>query len=338
MVVQKNFGKVLGVALAGLLACMLLAFFVSIFFGSRGHSYATRSGSLGGGMMYGTETVMKAPSVAVSFRGDMMNEDGVSVGKMRAGSMMERATEVSDMTGGEKKVIKNGNMSLRVESVDYVLSQAGKIAGELDGNISDSQISQSLSGTKSGTVIVKVPVDKFPEAFSRLKETAAVVLSENISGADVTAQYVDLQARINNQKAAEATLQTLFERAVKISDVIEVTDKLALVRGEIESLEGQLRYLNSQTDMASITLSLTEDVTVVVDRGFRPIETLKESLLALVQMIGNLTQGLIRFVVVGLPVLLAYGIIFWMIYRLARRMVTRFWPGIDGAKRVMRKK
>ncbi len=336
MFMPKKFGKVLGIALAGLLACLLLIFFVSIFFSSRGNSYATRSGGLGGGMMYGTETVMKAPSVAVSFRGDMMNVDSVP-GKTSVG-MMDRVLGAPDMTGGEKKIIKNGDLNLRVESVDYVLSQAGKISRELGGDISDSQISQSLSGTKSGTVIVKVPVDKFAEAFSRLKETAAVVLSENTTGADVTAQYVDLQARINNKKAAEVTLQALFQRAEKISDVIEVTDKLALVRGEIESLEGQLRYLNSQTDMASITLSLTEDVAVVRDRGFRPVETLKESLAALIQMLGNLTQGLIRFVVVGLPVLLAYGIIFWMIYRLARKIVTRFWPGIDGAKRVMRKK
>lgn len=337
MALPKKFGRVLGVALAGMLAFLLLVFFVSIFFAARGTSYSTTSvGRVGGRMMSGAPQ-----AVAPGMMANPLSFDTVDVyrgvAEKSVGNMMESVSAPTMMT--DTKVIKNGSLSLRVQGVDEALAQVGKIAGEFGGNISDSRFDQAITGVKSGTVTVRVPVDKFSETFSRLKGVASVVLSESTSGTDVTAQPIDLQARINNEKAAEATLQTLFEKAVKMSDVIEVTDKLAQVRSEIESLEGQMRYLSAQTDRATITLFLTEDVTVTADQGFRPLQTLKESLMALVQMLGSLVQGLIRFMIVGLPVLLVYGGVTWLLYRFARRLVMRFWPGMEGVKhRVIRKK
>ena len=156
---------------------------------------------------------------------------------------------------------------------------------------------------------------------------------------DVTEQVIDLQAHISNKKAAETTLQSLFERAEKVSDVIEITDKLAAVRSEIESLEGQMRYLESQTDMATITVSLTEDVNVMVDQGFRPVQTIKESLVLLIGLLGELTQGLIRFAIVVFPALLISGSIVWVLYRGVRRAMLKFWPGsLPEKRRILRKK
>lgn len=339
MLILKNFWKASGIVFVGLLAFFLLAFFVSVIFSLRGDPYVTRSvSSFGGGMMYGTSQVAGMPIMtADSLSLDSADVSQSVVGK-DAGSMRESAP-VPNMVATEKKTIKNGNLNLRVQNIDQTLSRVGSMVGDMGGNISDSHFNQMVSGIKSGVVTVKVPEDKFNEAFIQLKEMATIVLSESTSEADATAQYIDLQARINNEKAAEATLQALFERAVKISDVIEVTDKLAQTRGEIESLEGQLRYLSSRTDMASIMLSLTEDTTVVTDQGFRPAETLKESLVVLIRMLGDFIQGLIRFAVVGLPVFLVYGVIFWFIYRFVRRMVMRLWPGsLDEKRKITRNK
>ena len=335
MAVVHKFGKVLGVAFVGLLALFLLIFFVGMFFNTQENSASIRDvGRMGDG----------SPQVATppGMMDNALSFDGVSTYRQVAekevtGGVLTAAPAAP--TGvAEKKIIKNGSLYLRVANVDQSVMQVGQIASELGGDIADSRFNQVASGLKSGSLTVKVPVNKFNEAFTRLKGVATLVLSESTTGTDVTQQYIDLQARINNKKAAEVTLQTLFERAVKISDVMEVTDKLELVRSAIESLEGQLRYLNSQTDMASITLSLTEDTTVVADQGFRPLQTLRESLQALVHMLGNLTEGLIRFLIVGLPVLLAYGLIFWLIYRVSRNVVLKLFGGlVEGKKRTVRK-
>lgn len=331
MALPKNFARALGIGFIGLVVLVVISLFVGMLFVSRGTS--NRVSGLSEKMMYGNPLSLSTSTMMV---------DSVGMNRQRTeenfAPMTDRAGGVPDMVGVEKKIIKTGSLNVRVQNVDEAVARVTKIAMEMGGDVSDSRFTQVVSGTKSGTLTVKVPVDKFQETFSRLKEVAIVVLSENTAGTDVTAQYIDLQARINNKKAAEVTLQTLFERAVKISDVIEITDKLAMVRSEIESLEGQARYLNAQASMSSIGLTLTEDVVVATNQGFRPMQTLKESLSVLIQMLGNFVQKLIRFVVVGLPVMLVYGVIIWFIYRFVRRVVTNFFPRRDDVKRVMRKK
>jgi glycine cleavage system regulatory protein len=331
MAIPKNIGKFLIVGAGGILILLLFAFFVSMLFASRSHMYP--AGSVNSDKMVGSFGEISVPQ--------MMTEKLSFEADRRADTTSGASPEYSAPHIGseDRKTIKVGNLSLSVQSVDRALEQVGKIVAESGGNLFDSRFSQSSSGVKSGIVTVKVPVDRFSEAFDRLKEVATVVLSESTSGADVTAQYIDLQARINNKKAAEVTLQTLFERAVKISDVIEVTDKLTQVRGEIESLEGQLRYLSVQTDMASITLSLTEDVTVVADQGFRPLQTFKESAVALIRVLERLIEKTIQFLVLGLPMLLVYGLIFWVLYRLGRRLMSKIWScRMEEGKRISRKR
>lgn len=258
-----------------------------------------------------------------------MEKSAVSVGMM--------TTAPATIT--ERKVVKTGNLSVQVGNVDETVARMRSVAGELGGMMSDSHLDQVIGGSKSGTVTVKVATDKFDEALTRLKALANVTLSEDVSGTDVTAQVIDLEARIHNQKAAEATLQTLFDRAVKISDVMEITDRLAAVRSEIESLEGQKRYLDSQTSLATITVFMTEDVQVKADQGFRPMQTLKASLLSLLQFFGDIVEGSIRFLIVGLPALVIDGLLLWAIYLAVRRALTKFWPGLlEEKRRVLRKK
>lgn len=102
-------------------------------------------------------------------------------------------------------------------------------------------------GLKSAWITVKVPADRFDVALAEMKQTADQVVNENAGVADITAQHIDLSARINNKQAEEKAYENLLGSATKVTDVIEVTQQLTNVRTEIESLEQQLRYLEGQT-------------------------------------------------------------------------------------------
>lgn len=333
--VPQKFVRTLGVSLVGLLTFMLLVFFTVTFFAQ--HRSVSRVSMYGNPMM-GTDKSSLSATISAS---PMMEWDGAGNGMMgKAQSFRVNMMEAAPVqVAADRKIIKNGVLSVQVGSVDTAFAEMGKVAVEMGGMVADSHVDQVVGGTKQGTLTVKVAVGRFDEALARLKTLAAVVVSEDVSGTDVTAQVIDLQARINNERAAEATLQSLFDRAVKISDVIEITDKLAAVRSDIESLEGQMRYLNSQTDMASITVFMTEDVQVAADKGFRPLQTLKASLVLLIGFFGDITQGLIQALIVGIPVLLIDGAILWILYRVVRKAVVKFWPGaVPEKRRIVRRK
>ncbi len=341
---SKKFGKSLVVGIVGFIASLLLIFFVVMFFAS--HRGTTRVSSWNGMMTLDTARRAAVPSMMQNFSVTSPNFDGdkqvtgfAMMEKVAVGGAVAPAPSVSTVLDTDKKVMKNGMLNMQVKSVDESLKAVNAIASEFEGSVTDSRFNQVVGGIKSGTLTVKVKEGNFDQAFARLKEVATVVLSENVSGTDVTAQYIDLQARINNKKAAEVTLQNLFERAVKISDVMEVTDKLEAVRAEIESLEGQLRYMDTQTAMASITVSMSEETQITANQNFRPAQTFKESMVMLLSILGNFAKGVIMLVILGLPMILVYAFILWIVYRMARKMVAVVFPtAAHEVRRVIRKK
>lgn len=331
--VSNKFARALGISLVVLLGVLLLALFVTVFFAERGERVKVGKYQ-GARMMEGGMMDAVAPSATIT-ASPMMAEGRGMMGQTVQGNMMETAP----LQMMERKVVKSGTLNLQVTSMDETVREAGKVAEALEGSVAYAHVDQMLGGAKTGSLTVKVAVEKFDEAMARLKALAVVVVAEDFFEDDVTAQAIDLQARINNKKAAEVTLQALFERATKISDVIEITDRLAVVRSEIESLEGQRRYLESETSQASITVFLTEDVRVAADQGFRPLQTLRESLVLLIGLFGDITQGLIRALIVGVPVLLIDGAILWILYRVVRKAVVKFWPGsVPEKRRIVRKR
>lgn len=340
--IPKSFWKSLGVGLAGLLAFSLLVFFVVMFFGGHRNTYFSANDSvIGRGMMTSplntvvSNTSNKNKKIArmssVPVTTDMMGGTATSV-------MMEGRAAAPMMATGTK-MMKDASMSLQVGNVDETVVKIHSIASEMGGSVTQSYFNQTSDSVKTGSMTINVPVASFEETFVRLKTVATVVLSENVSGTDVTEQYIDIDARLNNKRAAEAAFQALLEKAEKINDIIEITDSLSVVRGEIESLEGQLRYLVSQTDRASITVFMTEDAKIVSDQNFRPGQTFKESIVMLFRVLGHFVQGIIMLMIMGLPIILIYGLILWIVYKIVRKMVIRFWPdGLEEKKKAVRRR
>jgi len=165
-----------------------------------------------------------------------------------------------------------------VDKVDAAVTQIEKIAKENGGDLFSSNFFQNSQAQKSGTLSVKVPVANFEKTFTALKTVASAVVRESTSGQDVTQQYQDLNAQIKNKQAEEAAYQKILDQAQKISDVIDVTQALSRVRGEIESLQVQLNYLTNQTDLSTIyrhAVGKTRAITVT--DSWRPLQVAKES-------------------------------------------------------------
>jgi len=224
----------------------------------------------------------------------------------------------------DKKIIKNGNVTMKVASVDDAAQSISEIAGKNGGTVLSSSIRQSSSKIKSGTMTIKVPVDKFEKMIPEIKKVAVLVINENTSGNDVTEQYVDLQAQVKNKKAEEASFVKILESAQKIDDVLAVTKELSRTRGEIERLEGRIRFMESQTDMSTITVNLSEDQEITLTDTWRPWQLVKETVNGLLSDFQGFVNFLIVLIIRIIPVFALYGIIFFLIYRLARKIYRKF--------------
>ena len=92
------------------------------------------------------------------------------------------------------------------------------------------------------------------------------------------------------------------------SDILEVHRELTNIRGQIEQIEGRLRYLANQSALSTITIELTPDALYqpITVAGWEPQGVAKEALQALIdalQALANITIWLIVFV---LPLLIIF--------------------------------
>ena len=111
----------------------------------------------------------------------------------------------------------------------------------------------------SPTATLRVPADQLEAALADLKGLGRVE-SESQSGQEITAQYVDLEARLSNARNAEERLtDVLRQRTGKLSDVLAVETEIARVRGEIEQMEAEKKNLADQVTFATITATVKED-------------------------------------------------------------------------------
>jgi len=255
------------------------------------------------------------------------NLSGKSVtGMLMPGSSSETSIDYSNEAVSaptDKKIIKSGNLNLQVEKVDAAVDKIFQVAKTNGGDVFSSSVRQSKNNVKNGTVTVKIPVANFEKAFSDLKKIATLVINESTSGQDVTEQYADLQSQLKNAQAEEQAYLKILDQAQKIDDVLAVTRQLSVVRGTIEQLQGRIKFMDSQTDMSSITISLTEDTNITVVDSWRPWQVVKEAFNTLIKSLQGLTDSLIKLVVVALPVLLIWTIIIWVVYKIGRKIYLK---------------
>jgi len=157
----------------------------------------------------------------------------------------------------DRKIVKTGSMTLEVEDIAETMDEVAEMADELNGYVVSSYKYEYERGV-SGRIVIRVPFEKFEEAFERLRQLATAVPYETTTAEDVTKEYVDLEARLSNLLATEAQYLALMEEAENVEEMLKVQKELSNVRGEIEQIEGRMKYLEQTSETSLIEVDLQE--------------------------------------------------------------------------------
>ncbi len=164
---------------------------------------------------------------------------------------------IPEETTEERKIVKTGYLTLEVEDIAKSMDEVANMADGMGGYVVSSDKREYETGV-SGSIRIRVPSERFEEAFERLRQFAIAVPYENTEAVDVTEEYVDLEARLRNLEATEAQYLALLEKAEEVEDMLMVQRELSNVREEIERIEGRMLYLERTSDMALIEINLQE--------------------------------------------------------------------------------
>lgn len=160
------------------------------------------------------------------------------------------------------QVIRQAQLSISVKSgsFDSSLSSVRSLVELEDGYVAgtDAQVNPVTNDQiRTGVITFMVPATKFDETIDALAKMGKVE-SEHISGNDVSAQYVDLQARLANEEAQRNAMLALLAKAQTVEQIIAVQNQLGQITGQIEELKGQIQYIEHNVAFSTITAQLTE--------------------------------------------------------------------------------
>ncbi len=224
----------------------------------------------------------------------------------------------------DAKIVRTGSMELEVADVPAALLTARDGIRAMGGYIGASE-TQTVDDRPVARNTYRIPVDRWEDALDLMRGIAGDaknVLNERTQAVEVTGAIVDLEARIRNLRASEVALQEISSRAARVSDVLEVQAQLTAVRGQIEQLTAQLTQLDDQASYATldVTFSMPLVAVEVAAEGWEPSVVVDEASASLVNILQALTTAGIWFAIVWLPLLVAFGILAFIVIAILRRL------------------
>ena len=157
-----------------------------------------------------------------------------------------------------RKLIRNATIELEIISFDDAVQKITAFAKEERDYVATTSSEKQANGKLRGQVVVKVlpeNLDRFLQKIRKLGE----LKNQTLGTEDVTKAYFDTDARLKNAHVMEQRLIDMLKtKTGKVSDLLQVEKELARVREEIEKMQGELKYWDSQVQFATVTISLAE--------------------------------------------------------------------------------
>ena len=169
----------------------------------------------------------------------------------------------SSLNQSARQLIVESWVGLEVDDIDAAVRHVETIAAQRGGWVESAEI-YGEAGYRSASVQLRVPADHLDNVLDTLRGLGRVT-DEGVSSTDVTERLIDNEARLSAWHAQEARLVTLLENAPTVEDIIQIEQRIAQVRSDIEYVEATQRNLTNRVATSLITVNLRLPARFVAD-------------------------------------------------------------------------
>jgi hypothetical protein len=241
--------------------------------------------------------------------GGFVRQDRQGVGAVPA--------EQGDLT----KIIRDGRIGIVIADGSFSkgVSRVTQIARSNGGFVLES----SSRDERSGTLTLRIPANRFDDAMLELRGLAGELDGEvefqDISGQDVTAEFIDLGARLDILKDRRDLLRDLQTQATSSAEILRFATLIDDVQLQIENIQGRLNFLRDQVAEATIKVEVRERDVAPEDPGANPenpslTDSFELAVQGFLRIVGAIVVGLGYLIPLGVVALIGYGV-----FRLVRR-------------------
>ena len=218
----------------------------------------------------------------------------------------------------KKKIIRDGRLGLRVTELEKSKTLIDTLV-RANGAYYANESFQNSDWESSFNLKIRVPSLNFDKFISGIEAGEGEVLYKVVDARDVTAQFIDLETRLENKRSYLVRYNDLLKKANSVNDILAIEEKIRGLEEEIESTTGQLKYLSDQVDYSTLDLTLTKqkDFKYNPEKRAKFSERFKQSL----------SKGWFEFVdfvlfiikIWPFWIIIAVMVYFWRKYRKARK-------------------
>ncbi|WP_423409892.1 DUF4349 domain-containing protein [Heyndrickxia sp. MSNUG] len=225
-----------------------------------------------------------------------------------------------------RMVIYNAELNLRVKNFEKARNALEQKAKSYKGYIVNSSSSRYDGEQQSGTMTFRIPQEHFQAFLTDAEGLSVQVYNRQVSGEDVTEEYVDLESRLKSKRVVEARLLEFMKQAQKTEDLLKISSDLANVQEEIEQVLGRKKFLENQSALATVTISLEENAVSVpkIDNdNLNTWQKIKKQFADNINILLSAGSGIIVFLIGNLPILLIVGFMVSAIIFFVRKYAKR---------------
>ena len=170
-----------------------------------------------------------------------------------------------------KKIIKSGSIDIQSEDVQKSRKELEIIFNNTKSYVQNESFN-NYANRETYNLTVRVPNQYFDTLVNSLSNKGiGIIRSKSISTKDVTEEYYDTEIRLKNKELYLAKYRDFLSQAKKISDMLEIQEKIRNMEEEIESAKGKLRFIDDKVNFSTLEIYLYREkpnVTSSSEVGF----------------------------------------------------------------------
>lgn len=171
-------------------------------------------------------------------------------------------------SASDRMTVRTADVRLVVENISTTIERITVLAEASGGYVVSSRMFRD-GDVLRGDIAIRVPAEAFNRTMGEIDRLAVEVLSRTTGSKDVTEEYTDLGAQLQNLQATEEQLVRIMQKANDIDDVLSVQRELTQVRDRIERTKGRMQLLERTSETSLIQVSLEQSglrVKITSDR------------------------------------------------------------------------
>ena len=208
-----------------------------------------------------------------------------------------------------RKVIETAQVTLESRDLPATETKVFELLAKRQGKVDSSNVTLDGNGRRNGSYTLRIPAGQLRDYVNELANLQDVVVRQrSISAQDVTEEFIDISARLENMQRHEVRLREILAKANTVEEILKVEKELAAARGQIESATARIKALSGRIDFSTVTLRISE-VTVITETNFfgKLMAIIRDSWVAA----GDVVLYLIATVIVLSPLALIVATIVW---------------------------